>query len=390
MHKYHNAFLFESKEKIKNVEKKDFFLIELEDTIFYPGGGGQPCDLGKISSKDFLGDVVEVYKEQDKIIHKVKGKGNLKENDEVSLNVDSDRRVKIVKMHTGEHIFYKSLEKTVKDLKLKKIELGIEESSIFVDAKDLTWDKVLQGERLANEIISKDLDVVQHLLTREEAIKLGKLRIKPERIKSDTIRVVEVKDFDWSACAGIHAEKTGIVSNILITKFGLEKGGYEIRFKVDVKEDLFNLAESARKIASFLETDQDSALDKLKKIVEEKEEYKEKFRELSTKLLDYSKQEKVNEITLIHNSVENIEKKQLIDKANELLKEKTIVCFVNKNKRATILLSISQDLDYDAPALLNKVLSKFKGKGGGRDKFAMGSVELKYSDKIIDELKKYI
>ena len=48
-----------------------------------------------------------------------------------------------------------------------------------------------------------------------------------------------IKDFDWSACTGTHAISTGFVGNLLITKFNLVKGSWEIRFKVDVKKDLF-------------------------------------------------------------------------------------------------------------------------------------------------------
>ena len=60
---------YTSEQIIKEVTKSnDYLLIELDNTIFYPGGGGQPCDTGTIESDSFKGDVVEVYIEQDKII----------------------------------------------------------------------------------------------------------------------------------------------------------------------------------------------------------------------------------------------------------------------------------------------------------------------------------
>ena len=78
----------------------------------------------------------------------------------------------------------------------------------------------------------------------------------------------------------------------------------------------------------------------------------------------------------------------MIEKSASLLKEKTVVFFVNKEDgRAMVLLNTSEDLKINAPELLNKVLSKFKGKGGGRNNFAMGSVEEKYVDDVVKELK---
>ena len=68
--KYHKQ-IYEDKQRITSLEKKDSFLfIEVEDTIFYPGGGGQPHDTGVIENNNFQGKVVEVFKKEDKIIHK--------------------------------------------------------------------------------------------------------------------------------------------------------------------------------------------------------------------------------------------------------------------------------------------------------------------------------
>ena len=388
--KYHKQ-IYEDKQRITSLEKKDSFLfIEVEDTIFYPGGGGQPHDTGVIENNNFQGKEVEVFKKEDKIIHKVKSvKGSLKVGDSVILKIDKEKREKIVRMHTGEHIFYKCLEKEIKGLKLKKIDLDSSESSFFVEALNLTWEDVFKAEKLANELIEKDLPIIKHHYTKEEAIKLGKLRIKPERIKSNNIRVIEVKDFDWSACAGCHSKSTGFIGNILITKFGKAKGGYEIRFKVNVKSELYDLAKTSRIVASFLETDHNNILDKIKKIIDDSENYKNKFRELSAKLLSNFSEEIIKDINFIYALVEEVEKKQLTDKSNELLKEKTIVCLISTNNdRSTVLLNSSKDLKLDAPTLLNTILSNFDGRGGGRDNFAMGSVESKFKDNVIVEFKK--
>jgi len=390
MNKYYETFLFEDKATVKSIEKKeDLLLIELDDTIFYPGGGGQPCDYGIIKNENFVGKVVKVYKEKDKILHKIKPKkGTLQENDSVIMHIDEDRRIKLVRMHTGEHVLFKALEKVFGKVTLKKIDLDENESSLFINTGKLTWDGLFKAEEMVNKIIEEDKPIIEKHYTKEEAIKLAKLRIKPERIKSDTVRVVEVQDFDWSACTGIHAKTTGFVGNLLITKFHFVKGSWEIRYKTNVKKSLYDFAKITRKSASLLETDTDNILSSIKRLQEETADYKEKFRQLSYNLLDSYEQEKINNINFISKVVEEVEKKQLIDKSASLLKEKTVVFFVNKKEdRAMVLLNTSEDLKLNASELLNKVLSKFKGKGGGRNNFAMGSVADNYIDGVLKEIK---
>jgi alanyl-tRNA synthetase len=391
MHKYQSAFLFEDTDTVKHVENKEaLLLVELSDTIFYPGGGGQPCDTGMIKSDSFSGEVVEVYKHNNSIIHKVKVlNGYLKIGDKVDLIVTKERRMKLIKMHTGEHILFKSLELNLKNVSLTKIDLEEDESSLFITADEVSWDLLFKAEELTNKIIDENRPIIQKEYPKTDAVMMNKLRIKAERIASDTVRVLEVKDFDWAACTGTHADSTGFVRNLLITKYNQAKSGYEIRFKTDCKKELYKLAQTDREASFLLQTD--DILNSIKRIQQESENYKGKFRELSVKLLNYASEEKIHDILFIYNVVEDLEKKQLVDKAASLIKEKTIVCFVNKVEgRASVLLSCSQDLKLNIPDILNKVLSKYNGKGGGRDTFAMGSVEERFASDIIEKIREEI
>jgi alanyl-tRNA synthetase len=393
MPKYHNAFLFEDKDTVRTTAEKDGFLyVELDDTIFYPGGGGQPCDLGIITGQDFFGEVVEVYKETTKIFHKVRPKhGILKAGDIIDLKINEDRRIKLLRMHTGEHVLFKSLELNLGDITLNKIDLDDAESSLFINANTVSWEKLFKAEELANRIIEEDRQILEKEYTKEEALRLPNLRIKAERIPGDFIRVVEVKDFDWSACAGTHAKTTGFVGNILITKFNLNKGSFELRFKTNVKKDFFDLSRISRETSTFLGVEPAGILPAIKRIQDESESYKEKFRKVSAKLLDYNKEEKINDLIFVYNIVEGLEKKQLVDKAAVLVKENTIVFFVNYSEgKATVLLSIHPGLKMNAPELLNKLLLVFNGKGGGRDSFAMGSCDEMSGERIVEEAKKIL
>ncbi|MEM4397477.1 MAG: DHHA1 domain-containing protein [Candidatus Woesearchaeota archaeon] len=411
---YFRPFLFEKKSIVKSIKQKDNFLfVELENTIFYPGGGGQPHDTGLIKNSNFEGNVIEVFKEnknnnetnedydnsnQEKIIHKVKPiKGILNEMDSVDLILNKDRRINLIKMHTGEHILFKSLEKTIGEIKLNKIDLDEKESSLFIlYDKELNWDLLFKAEELANNIIKENREIIEKEYPKTDAIMMEKIRIKPERIKQDFVRVIEIKDFDYSACKGTHAFNTGYVDFIVITKFNKDKQGYEIRFTTgeNAKKLLFEMSKISRISSLLLETDLLNVPNHIKKLKQESEDYKEKFRQISFKALDNYKIEEINYnskiVKFIYNTTENIEKKQLIDKANELKENnEAIICFINKTdkEKAEILLTASDNLNINIPELLKKSIEKYNGKGGGKGNIAMGSFDSKYVDEIIKKIR---
>ena len=393
MENYQESFLHKKDAKITNIEEKeDFLLVELDDTIFYPAGGGQPCDTGIIKNNYFEGKVVNISKKDGKIVHKVKIiDGTLKIDDMVSCEHSINRRLRLVRMHSGEHIFMGALLKTIKDIKVNKVRLDEDESSLFVICKNLTWEKIFEAEKLANKIIKENRDIIVKEITKEEAAKIPGLRIKLDRIKDEKIRIVEIKDHDISACAGTHALKTNFIGNFLVTKFNLFKGDYEIRFKTNVSEDLFELARIARLSSSIIKKDVKEVPEFIENLMQENEKKTAKLRELSASLVKEFNEEKINDINFVYNTFDEVEKKQLIDQAASLKKEKTVVCFLNKLcDNAQIIIVASEDSGFKANELLKNLMDKFNGKGGGRDNFAMGSIKVEFSEKIIETLKELV
>jgi len=385
--------LHEKNANVTNIEEKDgFVLVELDDTIFYPAGGGQPCDTGIMKNNYFEGKVVDVSKKNNKIIHKVKIiDGTLKINDNVTCGHSVKKRLSLVRMHSGEHVFMGALLKTIKDIKVNKVRLDEDESSLFVICENLTWEKIFEAEKLANKIIKENRDIIVKEVTKEEAAKIPGLRIKLDRIKDEKIRIVEVKDHDISACAGTHALKTDFIGNFLVTKFNLVKGVYEIRFKTNVSNEFFDYANIARKTASIIKKDVNEVPEFIENLIKDNESKTKKLRELSANLVKEFKEEKISEINFVYNIFDEVEKKQLIDQAALLKKEKTVVCFLNKlGDNAQIIIVASEDSGFKANELLKDVMEKFNGKGGGRDNFAMGSIKVDFSEKAIETIKELV
>ncbi len=154
---------------------------------------------------------------------------------------------------------------------------------------------------------------------------------------------------------------------------------------------MFELARIARKTASIIREEPNQIPEFVENLMQENERKTIKLRELSANLVKEFKQEKIGEINFVYNTFDEIEKKQLIDQAASLKKEKTVVCFLNKlGDNAQIVLVVSEDLGIKANELLKEIMKKFNGKGGGRDNFAMGSIKAEFSGKAVELVKETI
>jgi alanyl-tRNA synthetase len=373
-------------------QENSFYIAEFDDTIFRPSGGGQPSDTGMIKSSSFFGEMFEAIKNNGTIAHKIKPfDGKLNIGDEVELILNEKRRNLLTRMHTGEHLLFKSMEHFIKDLKLDKVALDEDESKILVFSKEITWQDLFKAEELANMMIRENRPIIEHLYTKEEAAKLEGLRIKIDRIKEEKIRIIEIEDFDYSACSGTHCHSTKDIGHVLITRFNSTgTGSYEIRFKVNVIEDLYEMSKITRELREVLMTDDGKITATVKNLKDGQESMKKQMRELAKSAADKIGHELVKDIKFYAKEFADYEKEILIKKASELSKEKSIVAFINRTEKTQqLIITVSKDLSHDASSILKQVTSKFNGKGGGKKDFAMGSFTAT-TEEVIDEIRKLI
>lgn len=367
--------------------------VELDSTIFRPSGGGQPSDNGMMKNDGFCAEIVEAIKQGDKILHKIQiYNGQIKVGDYVELSLNEKRRSNLTRMHTGEHLFYKCLEKFVKDLSMIKVNIDEFESTIFVNSKEITWGMIFKAEDLANMIINENRKVTEHHYTKEEAAKLEGVRIKIDRIKDQKVRVIEIEDFDFSACSGTHCHSTKEIGNLLVTRLNSSgNDSYEIRFKVDVINDLFELSQLARESIELVKSDKERLIATIKNLKENQESMKKQMRDLAKNAIETIGHEVVKDIKFYAKEFENYEKEILIKKAGELAKEKAIIAFINKTEKAPqLLITVGKELEHDASLILKDITSKYGGKGGGKKDFAMGSFDIKHLSEIFNEIRKKI
>ncbi|TEU08998.1 MAG: alanyl-tRNA editing protein, partial [Candidatus Aminicenantes bacterium] len=168
----------------------------LDQTCFYPKSGGQPCDKGTINEVE----VLKVLEDEARIIHLLAEDIS---SDKVTGKIEWQTRFDHMQQHSGQHILSQSFHELL-GAETLSFHLGEAISSVEMDLRKISEEEVENVERRANEIVFQDREIKCYFIP-EEKIESVPLRRPPK--KKGLIRVVEVSDFDFSACGGTHVRR---------------------------------------------------------------------------------------------------------------------------------------------------------------------------------------
>lgn len=354
-------------------------LIELDQTVFFPTGGGQSCDKGKINNLE----VLDVYEKEGHIFHQVALEGSnkvLSVGEEVKCELDWEHRFLNMQRHCGEHIlsgiFYREYGGVNRGFHMgdsyMTIDISLEDNPEF---KTLTWDMVKRAEMYANEVIWSNAPVITRRYETYEEAKDLPLR-KALAIEKD-ISIVCVGSIenpsDCVACCGTHPSTAGQVGLIKILKLENYKGMFRIYCEAGKRAlEIFDeYHETLTTIGNRYSASPENVLEKLGAQESKIKGIKDELHRLKTALINAH----VEELTDILNSNEdkNIVVKEYDDlSVDDLLKtskglplEKTKILMLVSRREQTILLF--SDGKIDCGKLVKENASIYQGKGGGNN-----------------------
>ncbi|KYH39848.1 MAG: Alanyl-tRNA editing protein AlaX-M [Candidatus Bathyarchaeota archaeon B26-2] len=200
------------------VSVKDERYVILDQTIFYPGGGGQPCDTGIIKKGDEVYRVVHVKRSQGEVLHEVDGSG-LKPGDKVHCIIDWDRRYRLMRSHTAAHVFASLLCRETGAL-ITGNQLGLERIRFDFNLKEFNREILRRYIEKTNDILKRDIPVRWYEVPREEALKIpGVIRMaKALPPKLPRLRLVEIVGIDIEADGGTHVRNLREVGQLRMLK----------------------------------------------------------------------------------------------------------------------------------------------------------------------------
>lgn len=200
------------------VSVKDGKFLVLDQTVFYPKGGGQPCDTGRIMHGNEVYNVVYVGKFSGEISHEVDRQG-LMAGDKIHCTLDWERRYRLMRSHTAAHLFASLLCNGTGALVTGN---QLETDKIRFDFSLEHFNPEILEKYLAktNELLKKDTPVKSYELPKEEALKIPGVVKMAEAFPPDIprLRIVELVNLDKQADGGTHVKNLNEVGQISLLK----------------------------------------------------------------------------------------------------------------------------------------------------------------------------
>jgi alanyl-tRNA synthetase len=369
---YTDSYLVEFDAVVRDgVQENGRWKVTLDRTAFYPTSGGQPHDTGTLGDAN----VVDVFEEEDgTVVHVVDRE--VEKNSRVRGHVEWRRRFDHMQQHTGQHLLSASLEREA-GAKTVSFHLGTGVSTIDLD-KELTPDDLARAEDAANGVLWEDREVCVRFVSASEA---AKLPLRKEPARSGDLRIIEIKDYDMSACGGTHVSRTGAIGSIIITGYERFKGGQRLEFACGSRalhafRRLNAVVGGSVRLLSVLPDDLPSTIERL--LATGKTQQKS-HDALLLRLAEYeaarlrSTGVQLGHAQVIGASVSGWDAVGLKRLASILVEQPSTVAFLmSEESPALALVARSPDLSLDTGAILKTLLDRFGGKGGGKGAMAQG------------------
>jgi len=353
-------------------------IVELDQSAFYPTGGGQPSDTGSMNSARVMD--VEIT-DDGRILHRLDSDISFAIGDEVSCEIDWDRRREMIQQHTGQHVlsqaFFRLFGAETKGFRITdrstEIDLTLEAQPDEID------NAIARAEELANAVVFDNREIRVHNVTPEGA---AALPLRKESFVADCVRVIEIADFDWSPCGGTHAKRTGEVGLIAVRSWERAKKMTRVHFLCGARalNDYRRVSRTADAIARKFSSGMDEVESSVTRLFEENKRLQRRARELAQiaaiveahELIEGA--EPAEGLRIISRVFEDRDIEELNLLAHRLVDGENVVALLamKENLTARLVFARSANLSADMSALMRAACERLGGRGGGKPDFAHG------------------
>lgn len=371
---YEDQYIKEFQCEILEVKEVDLkYHVLLNQTAFFPGGGGQLGDRGEIGGIK----VLDVYEEGGNVYHVLEKEPKKLKN--IKGVLDWERRLDGMQQHLGQHL----LSGCFYDLfgaNTCGIHLGEKISTVdiigFLDEKTIR-----EAEKEANRLIFESLEVKSYAPSKKDLKKIKTRRDLPKT--NEEIRIVEIVGLDINACCGVHPKNTRDLQVIKIRRWEKHKNATRIEFVAGRRAvlDLFLKDNIFESICKILKSGEGDTLNAVKNILDNNKSLSEENRKIKAEIGDYKIKDMINnsetikDLTLVKEVFEEGDIKHIGKLANKITEDyNAIVLFGVKNEgRVNLIFNCSKGIKkVNMGELLKDSITLIDGKGGGSPFLAQG------------------
>jgi alanyl-tRNA synthetase len=355
--------------------------VILRETAFYPTSGGQVHDSGWLTtSANHRVPVAEVTETEDgRIVHYLEAPAKFAPGAAVHGNIDPERRHDHMQQHSGQHVLSAAFIELYQ-IPTVSFHMGEDYCSIDLTTPSLSPEQVVAAEKRANEIIFENRPVTIRFVSRNEAEKLGLRKLPPAG--RDELRLIEIADFDLSACGGTHVSATGQIGSILLRKTETVRQGMRVEFVCGgramrtARRDYTALSEAAKLFSTQLwdvPTQIRKTFDDAKLLRKQRDEALEKLAEAMA-VAALQEQPEARRVIVRLFADRDISFAKLFAQRVARAGVPAVALVASATDPPGLVFAQSPAGTADMGALLKQVLATVGGRGGGSRDFAQGGV----------------
>ncbi len=344
--------------------------VTLDATAFYPEGGGQACDLGKLGDAN----VLDVQERGEEVVHLCDAP--LPPGETVAGEIDYARRFHLMQQHAGEHILSCIVHRRY----------GWHNTGFHMGAEGITvdFDGVIPPEDLAdielevNRAVWADVPIRCWIPSPEE---LPNVTYRTKRTLPWPVRIVEIPGYDSCACCGIHVGRTGEIGVVKIFSMVGFRGGS--RLEMACGGHAFALMNTAfaqnRQVSQAFSAKWQETGVAARRVNEVLEGQKQQITRLQRRVFAYISESYVNHGDVVHfeEDLEPVQIRELADAIADRCGGMAAVFSGSDDRGYGYCLATREG---DLRRLCKALNQRLSGRGGGKPNFQQGSLSAKAED----------
>lgn len=343
--------------------------VTLDQTAFYPTSGGQPFDTGTLGGAA----ISEVIDREDGTIAHVTS-GSHKIGEVVQGAIDWARRFDHMQQHTGQHVLSAAFDRLF-GVRTESFHMGTLSATIDL-AREVSAKQVATAEDEANRVVWEDRPVAIRFATAEEA---AKMPLRKESIRTGPLRLIDVENFDLSACGGTHVARTGGIGVIAVGGAEKFRGGARVEFLCGGRalNRFRRWRDSLAATQKFLSVAPEEMAAVVERMQGESKAQQRTLRGFQEKLAIHEAHallEKAWGQSVIIAALEGWDAQGLKAIAIAAVAEtpNLVVALFTATTPALVVIARGTAATADAGAMLKSLVAQFGGKGGGKPDLAQG------------------
>ncbi|MGA7909584.1 MAG: DHHA1 domain-containing protein [Candidatus Sulfotelmatobacter sp.] len=383
---YHDSFLYDFDAEVNGIVETPRPALILDRTAFYPTSGGQTFDTGWITTEPGSAIKLRVTEvadiEDGKVVHYLEAPvKDLKPGMRVRGQIDTTRRRDHMQQHSGQHVLSAAFIRLF-NMPTVSFHMADDYCSIDLDTPALSKEQIEACERLANEIILENRAVDIRFVTRDEAANLGLRKLPPT--ERDQLRLIDIRDFDLTACGGTHVTQTGQIGCILLRKSERIRHGYRVEFVAGqravatARRDFTALTETAALFSAHIYDVPQQArksLDEIKALRKQGEQAQEELATaLAASLLAETPEKNGSKRVVRTFPDRDLDSLKLLAQKLTRQSSNAVVLLATTSPQASLVFAQSAGQPHDMSALMKETITKLGGRGGGSKDMAQGGV----------------